>query len=54
MKSSARTVGAATLGDICQALEEAARGADWDLVTQGFMSLAMAIDEVTDYVDRLG
>jgi HPt (histidine-containing phosphotransfer) domain-containing protein len=50
LKSSARTVGADSLADLCFALETAARNTQWAEIDALTGDLKPAIDRVRDYV----
>ena len=49
-KSSARTVGANNLADLCFALETAAREFNWDLIEQLVVQLKPAVEQVRAHV----
>ncbi len=53
LKSSARTVGADSLADLCLALELAGRDADWTGIDSLFPDLRPAMERVKDYVNVL-
>ena len=53
LKSSARTVGANNLADICFSLEMAARNVDWGEIDKLFSSLRPNMQSVKDYTDGL-
>ncbi len=53
LKSSARTVGANSLADICLALELAGRDADWTGIDSLFPDLRPAMERVKGYVNGL-
>jgi len=53
LKSSARTVGANNLADICFSLEMAARNVDWGEIDNLFSSLRPNMQSVKDYTDGL-
>ena len=53
LKSSARTVGADDLADICFALEVAGRNTDWSEIDSLFVGLRPAMKRVKDYIDNL-
>ena len=52
LKSSARTVGANSLADLCFALEKAARNSNWTEISGLGNDLKPAIEHVKDYVKR--
>ena len=52
LKSSARTVGANSLADLCLALEMAAHNTNWSEITGLANDLKPAIERVQDYVKR--
>ena len=52
LKSSARTVGAHSLADLCLALEMAARNTDWTEINGLAGDLKPAVERVEDYVKR--
>jgi CheY-like chemotaxis protein len=52
LKSSARTVGAHSLADLCLALEMAARNTDWIKINGLAGELKPAVEHVEDYVKR--
>lgn len=52
LKSSARTVGAHSLGDLCFALEKAARGSNWIEIDGLASDLKPAIEHVRGYVKK--
>jgi len=51
LKSSARTVGANALADLCFALETAAHNTKWDDIDRLAIDLRPAIDSVKDYIE---
>jgi signal transduction histidine kinase/HPt (histidine-containing phosphotransfer) domain-containing protein/ActR/RegA family two-component response regulator len=53
LKSSARTVGANHLADICFALETASRDTNWDEIDSLASRLSAAVDSVREYVDEI-
>ena len=53
LKSSARSVGANELADLCQTLETAGKAEDWDEIDKTVPHLASAIQGVVDYIDDL-
>ena len=53
LKSSARTVGADSLADLCLALELASQDADWTGIDSLFPQLRSAVERVNDYVSGL-
>jgi len=53
LKSSARTVGADQLADLCFALEIAGKKTDWDKIDSVFLALRPAIEQVRHYIDSL-
>lgn len=53
LKSSARTVGANDLADICFSLEIAGRNEDWAEIDSLFVGLRPAAEQVGSYVDDL-
>ncbi len=52
-KSSARTVGANQLADLCFALEQAGREEDWDVINSLSPDLLPAVEQVRQYVNGL-
>jgi CheY-like chemotaxis protein len=52
LKSSARTVGANSLADLCFALEKAARNSDWTEINGLASDLKPTIEHVKDYVKQ--
>jgi len=52
-KSSARTVGANNLADLCIELEQAARDDNWDIIETLFGKLRPAVNDVREYVNEL-
>lgn len=53
LKSSARTVGANELADVCFAMELAGKKADWDEIHQLSPQMRPAMERVRDYTDSL-
>jgi CheY-like chemotaxis protein len=53
LKSSARTVGADHLADLCFALELAGKKADWGEIDRLFPALIPAMERVRDHIDGL-
>ncbi len=53
LKSSARSVGAMELADICLALETAGKADDWDQIEKAAPRLPGVMQEVADYVQSL-
>jgi len=53
LKSSARTVGANSLADICFSLEMAARNLDWGEIDKLFSNLRPNMQSVKNYTDGL-
>ena len=53
LKSSARSVGANELADICQTLETAGKANDWDSVDKTMPNLPDAINKVIQYIQDL-
>ena len=53
LKSSARTVGANLLADLCFALETAARNEKWEEINAHASDLKPAVDRVRDFIKRL-
>ena len=53
LKSSARTVGADALADLCRTLELAGRDADWTGIDRHSPQLRPEMERVKDYVDGL-
>ena len=53
LKSSARTVGANALADLCFALETAARDEKWEEINALASDFKPAVDRVRDFVNRL-
>jgi CheY-like chemotaxis protein/HPt (histidine-containing phosphotransfer) domain-containing protein len=52
-QSSARTVGANRLADLCFALEQAARDTNWDMIDVLSGQIRLAVKQVRQYVDDL-
>ncbi len=50
LKSSARTVGADSLADLCSALESAARNTEWTEINALAVDMQSAVERVKDYV----
>ena len=53
LKSSARTLGANHLADLCFDLELAGKNADWAAIDSLFMAMRPAWERVEDYIDGL-
>ncbi len=53
LKSSARTVGADSLADLCFALEVAGRKAEWDKIDSLSSSMRPTMEQVKGYIDAL-
>ncbi len=53
LKSSARSVGANELANMCQSLETAGKAEDWDEIDKSAPRLAVVMQEVTDYIKAL-
>ena len=53
LKSSARSVGANDLADLCQTLETAGKAEDWNEIDKVAARLAGTIQEVTDYIKAI-
>jgi len=53
LKSSSRTIGAAPLADICEALEEVAPRQDWTRITELEVSLRTELGAVVDFIETL-
>lgn len=53
LKSSSRSVGAHTLGDLCATLEKAGKAGDWDAIEEIMTGLKPAVSEVMDYIKAL-
>ncbi|PPR24561.1 MAG: hypothetical protein CFH38_00841, partial [Alphaproteobacteria bacterium MarineAlpha10_Bin1] len=53
LKSSARSVGANELADLCQDLEMAGKAADWGEIDNSAPRLASVVQRVVAYIDRL-
>ncbi|GMR15342.1 MAG: hypothetical protein BMS9Abin30_0968 [Gammaproteobacteria bacterium] len=53
LKSSARTVGANELADLCMALEAAGKAAEWGKIDRLSPQMKAAIERVKEHVDRL-
>ena len=53
LKSSSRTVGAAPLADICEALEEVAPRQDWLRITELEEALRAELGAVVDFIEAL-
>jgi HPt (histidine-containing phosphotransfer) domain-containing protein len=54
LKSSARTVGANKLADLCFTLETASRNTDWVEIDSLADGMRPAVDSVKDYVEGFG
>jgi len=53
LKSSARSVGANDLADLCQTLEEAGKTEDWDEIDKAAPRLSSTIRKVVEYIENL-
>lgn len=53
LKSSARSVGANELADLCLTLETAGKADDWDEIEKAAPRLSSSIEEVIEYIDKL-
>ena len=53
LKSSARSVGANNLADLCQTLETAGKAEDWDEIDKAVPHLPNAIQRVVEFIDNL-
>ena len=53
LKSSSRTVGAAPLADVCEALEEEALGQNWSRIMELEGSLRTELGAVIDFIEAL-
>ena len=53
LKSSARSVGANDLADLCQTLESAGKAEDWDEIDKAAPSLPSTMEKVVEYIDNL-
>ncbi|MEE9318466.1 MAG: Hpt domain-containing protein, partial [Rhodospirillales bacterium] len=53
LKSSARSVGANELADLCQTLETAGKAEDWDEIDMAAPSLPSTMEKVVEYIDNL-
>jgi len=53
LKSSARTVGADTLADLCVEMEKAGRDGDWSAIETLCPELVPAMERVADYINKL-
>jgi len=53
LKSSARSVGANDLADLCQALETAGKGDDWDSIENNVPSVDSLMKAVENYINNL-
>jgi CheY-like chemotaxis protein len=53
LKSSARTVGANRLADLCVALESAGKNADWMEIDRLYPALKPAMEQMTEYIQSL-
>ena len=51
LKSSARTVGANGIADVCEALEIVGRDSDWIAIDELNQELAPAMQRVKDFID---
>jgi len=53
LKSSARSVGANKLADLCQSLETAGKANDWSVIDQSMPHLSDTFSKVTEYIENL-
>jgi len=53
LKSSARSVGATNLADLCETLESAGRAEDWNEIDRAAPRLHRTIERVVEYIDNL-
>lgn len=53
LKSSARSVGANELADLCEALESAGKAEDWDEIDNATPRLGGVMDQVAEYINAL-
>jgi len=53
LKSSARSVGANELADLCQSLEAAGKSENWDEIAKGAPQLSDTFQKVINYIDAL-
>jgi signal transduction histidine kinase/CheY-like chemotaxis protein/HPt (histidine-containing phosphotransfer) domain-containing protein len=53
LKSSARSVGANDLADLCQSLEAAGNAEDWNVIDKDVPQLSPTIQKVVEYIDAL-
>ncbi len=53
LKSSSRTVGACSLGDLCEQLESKAPQADWDQIKALGADIKVSLNEVITAIDNL-
>jgi len=53
LKSSARSVGAHDLADLCQTLEAAGKSEDWNVIDKEVPRLSPTIQKVVEYIDAL-
>jgi HPt (histidine-containing phosphotransfer) domain-containing protein len=53
LKSSARSIGANELADLCQTLETAGKANDWDAIDDAAPRLSDSIQKVVDFINTL-
>jgi HPt (histidine-containing phosphotransfer) domain-containing protein len=53
LKSSAGSIGARELADVCQSLESAGKDEDWDMMDEGVPKLDHLMEDVESYVNAL-
>jgi PAS domain S-box-containing protein len=53
LKSSALSIGAIALGELCQILEEAGKNDDWDVIENGTPKLEELMFQVEEYISQL-
>ena len=53
LKSSARSVGADMLADLCLELESAGHEENWDVIDKDVPALGRLISDIEDYINRL-
>jgi PAS domain S-box-containing protein len=53
LKSSALSIGAIELGELCRELEEAGKNDDWDVIENGTPKLESLMNQVEEYISQL-
>ncbi len=53
LKSSARSIGANDLADLCQSLETAGKGDDWDSIEKNVPTVDVLMNDVENYINNL-